>query len=175
MAKTREQKNADVAGLKDRLQSSKLVVLTDYRGLDVAGIDQLRSTLREAGIAYQVTKNTLVKLAIEDTDKKSADLSVFTGPMALAFGTDEISAAKLIYDFGRKNEAMQIIGAIDDQGKVLTSEEVVALAKLPSREQLLGQLVGTLAAPMSGLVRTLNGNLTGLVYALNAIKDKKTA
>lgn len=173
MAKTREQKNADVASLKDRLQNSKLVVLTDYRGLDVVGIDQLRSSLREAGIAYQVTKNTLVKLAIAGTDKASADLSVFNGPMAVAFGSDEISAAKLVYEFGRKNEALQIVGAIDEQGKVLSAEEVVALAKLPSREQLLGQLVGTLAAPVSGLVRTLNGNLTGLMYALNAISDKK--
>lgn len=86
MAKTREQKTADVANLTDRLQNSKLVVLTDYRGLDVAGIDQLRSNLREAGIVYQVTKNTLVKLAIKGTNKASADLSVFNGPMAVALG-----------------------------------------------------------------------------------------
>lgn len=173
MAKTREQKNADVAGLTAKIQDSKLVVLTDYRGLDVAQIDQLRSILREAGIAYQVTKNTLIKLAVSATDKNSADLSVFSGPMAVAFGSDEVTAAKLVYDFGRKNDALSIVGAIDERGGVLTSEEVIALAKLPSREKLLGQVVGTLAAPMTGLVRTLNGNLTGLVYALNAISEKK--
>lgn len=175
MAKTRQQKEESVELLATNLQECKLAVLTDYRGLDVAGIELLRESLRQAGISYQVCKNTLVKLAIKNTDKKGADLSIFSGPMALAFGKDDVQAAKLIYEFGKKHEALEIIAAIDEQGKVLAQEEVVALAKLPSKEELISQLVGTIAAPLSGLVRTLNGNLTGLVYALNAVKDKKLA
>lgn len=173
MAKTRAQKEADVARLGELLNSSKLAVLTDYRGLDVPSINQLRADLREAGITYLVAKNTLVRLALKQSAHQIDDTAVFSGPMAIAFGADEVEAAKIVYDFAKKNEALSIVGAISEDGKVLSQTEVTALAKLPSREQLTGQLVGTIAAPLSGLVRVLNGNLTGLVYALNAIKEQK--
>lgn len=175
MAKTRAQKEADVARLNELLSASKLAVLTDYRGLDVPAINQLRANLREAGITYLVTKNTLVRRAIKETPQKDVDQSVFNGPMAIAFGADEVDSAKIVYDFAKKNEALEIIGAITDEGQFLAKAEVVVLAKLPSREQLTGQLVGTIAAPLSGLARVLNGNVTGLLHALNAIKDKQTA
>ncbi len=174
MAKTRAQKEADVTRLSELLSSSKLAVMTDYRGLDVAGINQLRANLRESDIAYLVTKNTLMRLALKQSPQKDIDNSVFVGPMAVAFGADEVEAAKIVYDFAKKNEQLEIIGAITGDGKALSKAEVVSLAKLPSREQLTAQLVGTLAAPLSGLVRVLNGNVTGLVYAFNAIKNKKT-
>jgi large subunit ribosomal protein L10 len=80
-----------------------------------------------------------------------------------------------VYEFSKTNGALEILGAIDEDGKVLSKEEVMALALLPSREQLLGQVVGTIAAPLSGFVRVLNGNVSGLVYALSAIAEKKTA
>lgn len=175
MAKTRAQKEADVARLSELLSASKLAVLTDYRGLDVPSINQLRSELRQAGITYLVTKNTLVRRAIKEAPQKETDTSVFGGPMAIAFGSDEVDAAKIVYDFAKQNEALEIIGAITDEGNLLTRAEVVALAKLPTREQLTGQLVGTIAAPLSGLVRVMNGNVTGLVYALNAIGEIKSA
>ncbi len=175
MAKTREQKNADVQALADAFDSSKLAVLTDYRGLDVASISELRAKLREAGVSYKVAKNTLVRIALAQTKLKDADTSVLTGPMAIAFGADEVEAARVVYEFGRDHEELEIIGALDDTGRVLATEEVVALAKLPSREQLTAQVVGTIAAPLSGFVRVLNGNITGLVYALSAIQEKKGA
>ncbi len=175
MAKTRAQKEADVTRIGELLANSKLAVLTDYRGLDVPEINQLRANLREAGITYLVTKNTLVKRAFDQLPKKPADLSVFQGPMAIAFGADEVEAAKIVYEFAKKHDKLEIIGAIDEDASLLDKQQITALAKLPSREQLTGQLVGTVAAPLSGLVRVLNGNLSGLVYSLSAIRDKKAA
>ncbi|MEI6716147.1 MAG: 50S ribosomal protein L10 [Candidatus Saccharibacteria bacterium] len=175
MAKTREQKEQTVSDLTTAFKSSKLAVLTDYRGLNVPAISELRSNLREVGISYTVAKNTLVKIALAAAEKNVDDTSVFAGPVGIAFGEDEVEAARIVYEFSKTNGALEILGAIDEDGKVLSKEEVMALALLPSREQLLGQVVGTIAAPLSGLVRVLNGNVTGLVYALSAIAEKKTA
>ncbi len=175
MAKTRERKEADVAKMSELFTSSKLAVLTDYRGLDVPAINELRSKLRDSGITYTVAKNTLVKLALANAPQKDTDTSVLTGPMAIAFGADEVVAAKIVAEFAKEYEALDIIGAITDEGVVLTKAEVKALASLPSREQLIAQLVGTIAAPLSGFVRVLNGNLSGIVYAISAIQEKKAA
>lgn len=173
MAKTREQKEQAVSELTQAFSASKLAVLTDYRGLDVPSISQLRANLREVGIPYTVAKNSLVKIALAGTDKKVEDTSMLVGPVAIAFGPDEVEAARIVYEFAKQNDALEILGAIDETGKVLGREEVEALAKLPSRDQLMGQVVGTIAAPLSGFVRVLNGNLSGLVYALQAVADKK--
>lgn len=174
MAKTREQKEQTVAQLTEAFNGSKLAVLTDYRGLDVPAISQLRTNLRESKVSYTVAKNSLVKIALNDSKLTVDETSVLAGPVGIAFGADEVEAARLVYEFGKTNEALDILGAIDQEGNVLTKEEVLVLAKLPSREQLVAQVVGTIAAPLSGFVRVLNGNLNGLVYALKAIADKKT-
>jgi len=173
MAKTREQKEQAVSELTEAFSTAKLAVLTDYRGLDVPSISELRANLREAGIPYTVAKNTLVKIALANTDKKVEDTSTLVGPVAIAFGPDEVEAARIVYEYTKQNEALEILGAIDETGNILSREDVVALAKLPSREQLLAQVVGTIAAPLSGFVRVLNGNVSGLVYALQAVADKK--
>lgn len=173
MAKTRERKEADVAKMSELFAQSKLAVLTDYRGLDVPAINELRSKLRDAGITYTVTKNTLVKLALAKAPQNGVDTSILTGPMAIAFGEDEVAAAKIVAEFAKQYDALDILGAISEDGSVLTTAEVKALAALPSREQLVAQLVGTIAAPLSGFVRVLNGNLTGIVYAISAIQEKK--
>ena len=173
MAKTRAQKEQAVQDLTDSFSNSKLAVLTDYRGLDVTSISELRANLREADVSYCVAKNTLIKIALKNANKPLDDDSVLSGPVGIAFGADEVEPARIVYEFSKKNDAIQILGAIDESGKVLSTEEVVALAKLPSREQLIAQTVGTIASPLSGFVRVINGNLSGLVYALKAIQDKK--
>ncbi len=175
MAKSREQKEADVKALAEAFSGSKIAVLTDYRGLDVPAISNLRSKLRESDISYKVTKNTLVKVALSQTELKDTDTSVFAGPMAIAFGQDEAQTCKIIADFAKENEDLEILGAFDESGKILSREEVIVMAKLPSREVLSAQVVGTIAAPLSGFVRVLNGNITQLLYALNAIQEKKTS
>ena len=173
MAKTRAQKEEAVASLAAAFEGSKLAVLTDYRGLDVPGIDALRAKLREAGIPYTVAKNTIAKIAIAQTSRKPEDTAVFAGPVAIAFGQDEVEAAKIVCEFAKTNDALEVLGAIDEAGNVLSAEAVLALSKLPSREQLIAQVVGTIAAPLSGFVRVLNGNISGLVYVLKAIEEAK--
>ena len=174
MAKTRAQKEQAVQDLTDSFSSSKLAVLTDYRGLDVPSISELRASLRDANITYSVAKNTLIKIALKNADKPLENDDMLAGPVGIAFGSDEVEPARIVYEFSKKNDSLQILGAIDETGRVLGSEEVIALAKLPTREQLLAQAVGTIAAPLSGFVRVLNGNLSGLVYALKAVQEKKS-
>lgn len=169
MAKTRTEKETEVAALTAAINASKLAVLTDYRGLDVPQISELRRNLRQAGIPFKVVKNTLVKIALAQSDKSQADVSSFTGPMAIAFGADEVEAAKIIDAFGKNHESLQIVGALTEDGRIISPSEVKALAKLPNREQLTGQVVGVIAAPLSGFVRVLNGTVASLLYALNAI------
>ncbi len=173
MAKTREQKEADVAALAEAFSASKIAVMTDYRGLNVPAISQLRNNLREADISYKVCKNTLIKVALANTKLKDADTSVFSGPMAIAFGDDEAQTCKIIADFAKDNQKLNILGAINESGETLSREVVLELAKLPSRDVLIAQVVGTIAAPLSGFVRVLNGNITQFLYALGAIQEKK--
>ncbi len=174
MAKNREQKEQAVADLTKAFDSSNLVVLCNYKGLDVPGISELRSKLREQDSSFTVAKNSLVKIALNNSKRNVEDTSLLVGPVGLAFSPDEVTAAKAVFDFAKQNEAIEILGGIDSDGVVLSAEEITALAKLPSKQELLGQVVGTVAAPLSGMVRVLNANLSGLVYALKAIQEQKT-
>lgn len=171
MAVTREKKEQVVAQLTDELGRIKIVVLTDYRGLTVAEAEELRAKLRESGVDYRVTKNTLLKLALQKNDKyKDLDLSIFKGPMALALGfDDEVSAPKVVFQYAKQHQALEIVGAITGDGSLLSSSDVKALASLPTREQLLGQLVGTIAAPLSGFMAVMSGNLRGIINVINEI------
>ena len=93
--------------------------------------------------------------------------------MAIAFGQDEAQTCKVIADFAKTNENLEIIGGIDESGNTISRENILALAKLPSREILTAQVVGTIAAPLSGFVRVLNGNITQVLHVLNALQVKK--
>ncbi len=171
MAISREAKEKAVAQLTEDLGRVKLAVLTDYRGLTVAELKELRHNLKQEGIDYKVTKNTLLKLAVKaNQDLSGVDPSIFSGPMALALGyDDEVAPARLIFQYAKTHQAMEIVGAITPEGKVLTPEQVKALAVLPTREQLLGQVVGTIAAPLSGLVGVMAANIRSVINVLNAI------
>lgn len=175
MAVTRESKEQTVAQLQEELAQLQLVVLTDYRGLTVAEISELRAKLREEGISYRVTKNTLLRLAVSNTEAlKGIEPTTFTGPMALALSTtDEVAPARVVFQYAKEHEALEIVGAITGDGQVLTPAEVKALALLPTREQLLAQVVGTIAAPLSGFVGVMGANVRGIVTVLNAIKEAK--
>lgn len=175
MAITREAKEKAVATLSDELGRLKLAVLTDYRGLTVTEIQELRNSLREQGITYRVSKNTLVKLAASSADNlKDTDLSMFKGPMALAIGfDDEVAPARAVFQFAKEHKALEIVGGIMEDGTTLTAAEVKALASLPTKDQLLGQLVGTIAAPLSSFVGVLGGNVRSIVTVLAAIGEAK--
>jgi large subunit ribosomal protein L10 len=129
----------------------------------------LRREARENNVAVTVAKNRLVKLALASHDEyKDAETGVLTGQLALAIGDDEVAPAQALANFGKTHPALEIVGGLTREGKVLTADEVKALASLPSKDVLRGQVVGTIAAPLSGFVSVLNGNLRGLVNVLDA-------
>ena len=168
----REIKSAKVGLLNETFSSARFAVVADYRGLKVTELEQLRGSLREQNAQIQIAKNTLLRLAVKDTEYEGLT-EYFTGTTAIAFSfEDPVGPAKALAEFGKEFEALQIRSAGLD-GKVLNADDVLALSKLPSKEQLLGRLCGVLAAVPTKLVRTLNAAPSNLVYALQAIKDQK--
>ena len=175
MAITREAKEQAVAKLTDELGRINLAVMTDYRGLTVAEIEELRGLMRQEGMIYRVTKNTLLRIAAKSNSALAElDPTQFTGPMALAMGfDDEVAPARVIFQYAKAHNALEIVGAITGEGELLSAAEVKALASLPTREQLIGQLVGTIAAPLTGFVGVLGANVRSIVNVLNALAEAK--
>jgi large subunit ribosomal protein L10 len=175
VAITREAKEQAVAKLSDELGRIKLAVMTDYRGLTVAEVEELRGLMREEGMSYRVTKNTLLRIAAASNPSLSnLDPSKFTGPMALAMGfDDEVAPARVIFQYAKTHNALEIVGAITGEGELLSAAQVKALASLPTREQLIGQVVGTIAAPLTGFVGVLGANVRSIVNVLNALSEAK--
>lgn len=175
MAITRAAKEQAVAALTDELGRIKLAVMTDYRGLTVREIEELRHELRAQGISYRVTKNTLLRLAAKASPAlKELNEKAFTGPMALAMGfDDEVAPARIIFQYAKKHDALEIVGGITADGQLLTAAQVKALATLPTREQLLGMLVGTIAAPLTGFVGVLQANVRSIINLLNALQESR--
>lgn len=173
MAITREKKETLVADLAEKLATSKSVVFTDYRGLTVEEIDEVRNQLRAEGIEFKVIKNTLFKLAAKRAGIEIAEDTTHGHPVAVAFaGEDEIAPAKITYTYTKKNDKFAIIGGVLE-GKQISDIMVKSLASLPGREELYAKIVGSLASPLSGLVNVMQGNIRGLVNVLGAIRDNK--
>jgi large subunit ribosomal protein L10 len=172
MAISRTAKEQAVETLSGELGRISLAVMTDYRGLTVREVEELRAKLRDEGMTYKVTKNTLLRLAIKNSPAMAKiDAEAFTGPMALAFSfEDEVAPARVIFQYAKEHEALEIVGALTGDGHLLSAAEVKALATLPSREQLLGQVVGTIAAPLTGLVGVMAGNVRSIINVLNALQ-----
>ncbi len=170
MAQTRESKEKELAQITELLSSSKLTVVASYSGLSVAQLQQLRADSAESNTRVKVAKNRLVKHAASQNEKlKDSDLSVLNGQLIYAFNSeDEVAPAQALNNFAKTNPNLEFVAAINEEGQVFTAEEVKALASLPSKDQLRGQLVGTIAAPLSGFVSVLSGNLRGLAQVLNA-------
>ena len=169
-----KQKIATVEHLTKQMQEAKAVVFTDYRGLTVNQIQELRKELAKHDASLEVTKNTLMSIAAKQASKEVSD-EVLHGPTAtlFAFG-DEVAPLKALVDFGKEQELPTVkYGFLG--GDALDAKQVAALAALPSRDTLIAQTVGTIKAPLTGLVNVLAGNQRGLVYALAAIRDQKEA
>lgn len=149
-----EQKKQIVADLVETLKAAQAGVLVDYRGITVEQDTQLRAKLREAGVEYKVVKNTLTRFAANEVGYQELDEQL-NGPTALAISTtDPIAPAKVISDFAKDVEALEIKAGFLD-GKVITIDEVKKLASTPSKEVLIAKVMGSLNAPISKLVRTL--------------------
>ena len=173
MAKSREAKNNELTELVDLLASSKLTVVAQYSGMSVSQMQELKNGSKESDTRVRVAKNRLVKLAASQVDSlKDTDLSGLSGQLMYAFNSnDEIAPAQALNEFAKNNPELQFVGAISEDGEFLDAEQVSALANLPSKDQLRGQVVGVLAAPLSGLVGVLGGNMRGFVTVLNARKE----
>lgn len=149
----RNEKQAFVASLRDSLEGKKLVVVTQQTGLTVAEVTDLRAKMRAAGANYKVIKNTLARLAVQDTSVAPLG-DYFKGAVALAFSDDPVAAAKVAVEFAKTNKKINVVAAALD-GKLLDDASVNALAQLPSLDELRGKLIGLLQAPMSKIARTV--------------------
>jgi large subunit ribosomal protein L10 len=169
-----EEKQQITKDLHDRFARSAIIVVTDYQGLDVASISDLRRKLRESNIEYQVVKNTLLVRAAEGTEVALIK-DHFKGPSAVAISYDDpVAPAKVLSQFAKDNNKLEIkVGILN--GKVLDNQAIKALATLPSREVLLAQFLSALNAVPTSIVRVLAEIPRGLVNVLTAIKDQKEA
>ena len=168
-----QQKEAVVAEVAQALSGAQAIVLAENRGMAVADMTQLRAKARASGIYFRVVKNTLVRRAVADTPyAKLADQ--MTGPLAYGIGTDPVAVAKVLSDFAKGNDKF-VIRAGAMPGQVMSAKDVVALASLPPREELLAKLMGTMQAPIAKFVRTLNEVPARFVRTVAAVRDSKPA
>lgn len=170
---TKQKKEQIIKDLSDSISGVKFLAVVNFDGLNVENMRKLRRTLRGINADLKVAKKTLIDLAIKGTNGAMKTRN-FRGEVALAInhGDDDIAMAKILFDFSKKNIALKISGGVLD-GEILSGEQIIALAKLPSKEQLLSKLLWTLNSPMSGLASVLNGNSRKLVYLLSNIKSNK--
>ncbi len=170
MAKTREQKQEIIKDLEDKLKKIKSLVFVDYYGLKVKEINELRRLLREKSCQYLVAKKNLLRLALKKTELKDIDLNKIEGGIGLVFSFEkEIEPAKSAVNFAKDHKQLKVQGGIFEQ-KFIEAEMVKNLAALPTKQELMAQIVGTIKGPLSNLVYVLKGNLRGLVMALSGIK-----
>jgi large subunit ribosomal protein L10 len=168
----REEKTTTIAELRGQFGAARGAVLTDFRGLSVAEITELRTLLRKSAVEYKVVKNTLAKLAIKETDLASL-AAYLEGPTAVAISrTDPVAASKAITTWAKGRQTFTIKGGIVE-GRVVGPAEIADLADLPPREVLLARMCGAFQAPLQGLAQVLSAPLQGLVRALDQVRQRK--
>ena len=159
--KTIAQKQAKVEELANELKDAKVVLLADYRGINVSDVTSLRAELRKVNAEYKVIKNNIVKRALDANGESELD-EALEGPVAIVIGKEDyLEPSKVIYNFTKTHDFYKIKGGIIE-GKVMTAEEIITLAKLPSRQELLAKLAGALL-----------GNITKLAVALDKVREQK--
>ena len=168
-----EQKKAVVAEINKQIEGAQAVVLAENRGIGVSEMTALRVQARKSGVYLRVLKNTLVRRAVDGT--AFSDLAnEMVGPIVYGISTDPVAVAKVLNEFAKSNDKFVIkSGAMPN--KVMSASKIEALASLPSREELLAKLLGTMQAPIAKFVRTLNEVPTKFVRGLAAVRDQKPA
>lgn len=165
------KKGQVIEEVRESFGRSSVGVVTHYRGLTVTEMVELRSKLRELGAEYRVSKNTLVKIAAKDTPFEGLS-EYLTGPTAIALSADPVGPAKALTGFAKNNEKLVILGGVLD-GKPISPDDIKALAALPSREELLSKLLGTMNGPAQGFVTALSQIPGGFVRCLDQIRQQK--
>ncbi|MBI5117665.1 50S ribosomal protein L10 [Candidatus Poribacteria bacterium] len=169
----RPEKEKLVEELSQKLSQNEMSILTEYTGLTVLALTQIREQLRKASIEYRVFKNTLARIAARNTGLEGV-LDFIERPTGYVFSNDPVMASKILADFIKTNPNMKIkCGVL--KGRVLKPAQVQALASLPPKKILIGQLLGQMQSPISGLVNVLNGPVRNLVYVLDELRKKKEA
>lgn len=168
----RPEKVQGVEALRGQLGSSAAAILTDFRGLNVGEIAQLRGKLREAGVEYKVVKNTLLQRAAQSLGVTGLE-PFLQGPTAVAFSrTDPVGPARILLEYIRQMRKLEVKGGLVE-GRIMTASQIKSLADLPSRPQLLALALGSMRAPLVGLAGALTGLQRNLVYALDQIRKKQ--
>jgi large subunit ribosomal protein L10 len=168
-----EQKQAVVAEVAKEVAGAQAIIMAENRGMPVADMTQLRAKARASGVYFRVVKNTLVRRAVEKTPFESLAQSM-VGPLAYGIGPDPVAVAKVLNDFAKGHDKFVITGGAMP-GQTMTAKQIAALANLPSRNELIGKLMGTMQAPVAKLVRTMNEVPSKFVRALAAVRDAKEA
>ena len=167
------QKTQVISELQDKFKKAKGVVFTDYRGLDVEAMTDLRNRLRSDSLEYKVVKNTLAIRASVGTQVEAAKDS-FTGPVGIAIGYDDpVLLIKRVLEFNKSNANLEITGGVVE-GSICSLEQINTISKLPSREVQLSMLAGAMQAPASMMAGLLNATVAQFIYALEALKNTKT-
>lgn len=173
MSKQREINKEIVKDIQGKLEAATSIVITDYRGLDVTQATALRKELRDAGVEYRVLKNTLTRLAAKEAGIEGLE-DTLTGPNAIAFSKDAVSAAKVLFKFAKDNKELEIKGGVLE-GQVMSVEEIKALSDLPSREVLLSMVLRSMQGPLTNFASVLNAPLRDFVGVLDAVREQKQA
>jgi large subunit ribosomal protein L10 len=172
MPKTRVQKEQIVQDLTDKFNRLTSAVFVDYHGLPVNEVEELRDKLHEADVEYHVIKNRLLKIAVEKSDL-NVKMEVIEGPLAAGISySDAVAPAKILYEFAKTHEHVKILHGIVE-GELVDKQNVEALAQLPSKEELLARMVGSINAPVSNFVGVLRAQVSSVVYVLQAVARSK--
>jgi len=168
-----QQKQAVVAEVAKEIAGAQAIVMVENRGMVVADMTKLRAKARDAGVYFRVMKNTLVRRAVADTPFAALSEKM-VGPLAYGIGTDPVAVAKVLNDFAKGHDKFVITGGAMP-GHVMSAKDIAALAALPSRDELIARLLGTMQAPIAKFVRTLNEVPGKFVRGLAAVRDAKSA
>lgn len=174
MSITRQHKEQVLAELSGNLRQGGSIVLTDFTGIDVAGMTRLRSELRSAGVSFMVVKNTILRKAFDNIEVRGeAVVSLAQGPTAIAWATDEVLPVKTLKKFSQAHDGKPAIKGGYVSGRSFSAKEMMSLAELPGREELLARILGSMNAPLQGFVNVTGGILRGFLNAVNALKEKQ--
>jgi len=170
---SKTKKKAIISDLEEKIKKSRAIYFTGFSGVSVSALNLLRRQLKEKEGLAKVAKKSLINIAFSRNGYHFDLRNKFAGPLMLNFAfSDPLPVAKLIWQFSRKNKTFKIWGGVTE-GRFISTEEVKQLAQIPSREILLGRLVGSLASPIRSLNYVLKGNITKLVYVLSALQKQK--
>ena len=171
---TKAFKSEKIDAIKSKVEKAQVALVTEYKGLTVEEITNLRRELQKQGGDYMVTKNTLTKVAVKGTDYEALT-DLMKGPIAIAFGfEDQVSPAKIVSKFSKDTKKGEILGAVME-GNLLSASEAKALANLPSKEELYAKMLGSINSPATGITLGINGVMAALTRAVAAVRDQKAA